>query len=248
MPRAGRQRRYTELEELRTCSKADREQLAKEIRERRGKPTRFDFAWEAATVLHTLEELRLSRTLDAVCCDLVQRLRKTNFANAVDPYGRMRDREFLEAFIQKCVPEWDWRKQTLNRAQIEDRAARDEHNIQEMAQMVRDSRAHRNRHVLPERPDPSRLIFLANRIRPNEPMTWATLKELKLATGLSERTIRLIIESNRPKKSELVLKTPKRFGPRLVLGVIEKFLERLLDLQMDQKTRDHCIAAARQLQ
>ena len=70
---------------------------------------------------------------------------------------------------------------------------------------------------------------------------------MKLAMGLSERTIRQIIKSSRPKKSELALKTPKRFGPRLVLGVIEEFLNRLPDLEIGETQRSDCIAAARQL-
>jgi hypothetical protein len=236
------------VEELRASNRAERERLAKKIRELRGKPTRLEFAWEAATVLHTIEQPRLSAALKAACDDRVQRLRETRPGYAIDPYGRIPDPEFLEAFIRKCALGWDWRKQTEGRKQAEKRAAREERYIREWAQMNRDSRAHRNRHVLPERPDPSRLIFLAARIRPNQPMTWPTLKELKLATGLSERTIRQIIKSNRPKKSELIFKTPKRFDLRLVLGVVEKFLERLADVQMDQKPRDDCTAAARQLQ
>ena len=124
--------------------------------------------------------------------------------------------------------------------------ARDERYIQELAQTQRESRAHANRHLLPDRADPSRLMFLTSRIIPNEPMTWATLKDLKLATVLSERRIRHIINQSRPKKSELVLKTPRRFGPRLVLAVIEGFLTRLPGLEIDEEKRNDCIAAARQ--
>jgi hypothetical protein len=248
MPCAGRPRRCTDVEELRKFNREERKRLATKIRELGGKPTRLEFAWEAATILHTLEKARLFPALNALCGDRIHRLRQTNIAHTVDPYGRMRDLEFLEAFMQKCEPGWDWRKQAEDESQIEERAADEERYIQELAQMARDSRSHRNRHELPNRPDPLRLIFLSDRIRPNEPMTWTTLKELKLATALSERTIRQIIESNRPKKSELVLKTPKRFGPRLTRGVIDKFLNRLRDFEIDEKLRSDCIAAAQQLQ
>jgi hypothetical protein len=159
----------------------------------------------------------------------------------------MRDVDFLEELIRECAPRWEWRKQTLDTDQAEERAERETRYIQELAQTQRESNAHANRHVLPECPDPSRLMFLTSRIAPNERITWATLKDLKLATGLSERRIRHIINQSRPKKTELVLKTPRRFSPRLVLAVIDDFLSRLAGLEIDEQKRSDCIAAARQL-
>ena len=248
MPRAGRPRQRREVEELRASSEAERKRLVEEIWRFRKKATSFDYAWAAATILHTLEKPKLSSLIKAICEDGVSRLRKTHCGAAVDPCRKMPHAEFLETFIRMCAPGWNWRTQALTKEQTEERQARDERYIQELARTQRDSRAHANRHVLPEGPDPSRLIFLASRIRPNDRMTWATLRELKLATGLSERNIRNCIIENRPKESELVLKTPRRFGPRLVLAVIEDFLRRLPSLEIDKKMRNDCIAGARQLQ
>jgi hypothetical protein len=241
MPHAGRPRQSCEVKELRESSKAQRKCLVEKIRQSRGRPTLFEFAWEAATVLHTLEQPRLPDALQAVCEDRVQLLRRTHIGVAVDSYRTRRDADFLEEFIRECAPGWDWRKQTLNRDQTEERY------IQELAQTHREARAHANRHVLPERPDPSRLIFLANRIKPNDRTTWATLKDLKLSTGMSERTIRYTINKSRPKKSELIAKTPRRFAPRLALRVVEEFVKRLPELKIDEQQRADCIAAARQL-
>ena len=239
----GRPRQHTELEELRKAKKTQREWLRKKIREVIGKPDRFQFAWKAATVLHTLEQPSLSDALRAACKDRIKRLRNTNVGYAVDPYGRKRDSDFLEAFIQKCAPGWEWRKHADN----ENRAAAYERNIRERAQMLRCSRASANRHVLPEAPDPSWLIYLAKRIKPNELMSWPTLRELKLAMAFGERPIKRIIQSAHPKTSEIVMKTPKRFAPRLVLAVVEVFLNRCPGLEIHEKQRVDCIAAGLEL-
>jgi len=247
MPHAGRPRDRSEVEELRASRKAERKRLAEKIRQITGGPTPFDYAWEAATILHTLEQPGLPVALREKCEDRVYALRRTQIGHAIACYRTRQDAGFLEEFIRECARGWDWRKQTLDRNQVEERAARDERYIQELAETRRASRAHANRHVLPEGPDPSRLIFLTTRIRPNERVTWATFKDLKLATGLSERTIRYTINKSRPKKYELVAKTPRRFAPRLVLRVIDEFVKRLPELEIDEQQRANCIAAARQL-
>jgi len=247
MPHAGRPRDGSAAEELRASRKAERKQLAEEIRRSRGTSTAFDDAWEAATILHTLEQPGLPIALRQKCEDRVYVLRRTQIGHAIACYRTRPDVGFLEEFIRECAPGWDWRTQKLDRNQLEERAARDERYIQELAETQRASRARANRHILPERPDPSWLIFLTTRIKPNERVTWATFKELKFATGLSERTIRYTINKSRPKKSELVAKTPRRFAPRLVLRVIDEFLKRLPQLEIGEQQRANCIAAARQL-
>jgi hypothetical protein len=274
MPRPGRPRRTRELKEIRELLEGNRTlalgllggslpqkfrlspfiEIMRNVRAARqhqdsqlDKTTRIArqgsrFAVVAARVLFTLEH---GTNYQKVHCErLVKEL--LQFAHENGPHGRWQSHSaFLKDFIATHAPDWDWRSQTEDRNEAEEREARDERDMHELAEMLRDSKAHRNRHVLPERPDPSRLIILARRIRPNEPISWATLKELKLATGLSERTIRGITKSMHPKKSEIVTKTPKRFAPRLVLGVIVAFLERLPDMQTDSKTRSDCFAAAR---
>jgi len=140
-----------------------------------------------------------------------------------------------------------WRLLSKHLNQAGERVARNDRYIREMAQILRNSKAQAKRHVVPDAPDPARLIYLANRIKLNDRTTWPTLKELKLTTGQSERTIRQIIKNLRPKKSELVLKTPKRFGPRLVLRILEKSLN-LCSTGMDEKTRSNCMVSLQRLQ
>jgi hypothetical protein len=241
MPRAGRPRE-DEAREIRARIEANRKITQDKVREffvtSKRRLTASDHALVAARVLFTLE--RGTKYQKTRCQRLVKEL--LQFAHYNGPRGRWQSHNaFLKDFIRTHAPGWDWRKGAGTVA------ARDERYIRELAQDLRSSRAHRNRHILPVAPDPAWLIFLANRIKRNEPMTWTTLKEMKLAMGLSERTIRQTIKSSRPKKSELVLKTPKRFGPRLVLGVIEEFLNRLPDLDIGERQRSNCIAAAQQL-
>jgi hypothetical protein len=86
--------------------------------------------------------------------------------------------------------------------------------------------------------------------RPNDPTTWPTLLELKMATAMSEKTLRKFIGGLPPKlvKSEIVRGNLRRlgkggallnrYGPRLVLAVVEEFLKRLPNDPIGQAERN----------
>jgi len=101
----------------------------------------------------------------------------------------------------------------------------------------------------PERHRLRRLSYVSKK-----PTTWPTLRELKLATAIPERTIKEIIKRLRPKHGEIVEKPRERFsrrgamgncyGPRLVSGVIDEFLKRLPDYEMEDYERKQWQKAA----
>ena len=88
-------------------------------------------------------------------------------------------------------------------------------------------------------------------MRSNDPTTWPTLRELKLATGLPERTIKRIIAGSQPEPRQTEIVTiplrhisskcgamPRRYAPRLVVAVLKEFVNRLPELPIaneDQK-------------
>src|SRR2546430_8350889 len=164
MGRPGRRRDDREEREIRDSRKGARDEMIRQLVESKRALTAEHLALVAARVLLTLE--RGTPYQKAICKRSVKEL--LQFARKVGLHGKWNsDCDFLKDFISRHAPNWNWRDY------IDDgtRAACEERYRKELAQMQRDSRAHRNRHVLPERPDPSRLIFLANRIKPNEPMT-----------------------------------------------------------------------------
>jgi hypothetical protein len=87
--------------------------------------------------------------------------------------------------------------------------------------------------------------------------TWPTLQELKLATAISGRTLGKIIRNLQPKKTEMTKEprivprtfdasrrrfsrrgaVPLRYGPRLVVGVLNEFVNRLPEFLMDDEER-----------
>ena len=78
--------------------------------------------------------------------------------------------------------------------------------------------------------------------------TWPTLRELKLATAIPERVIKKIIANLRPRKGEIVKQpirnrssksgtVPCRYGPRLVIGVIDEFVNRLPEFPIADEGR-----------
>jgi hypothetical protein len=87
--------------------------------------------------------------------------------------------------------------------------------------------------------------------------TWPTLRKLKLATAIPERVLRGIIKNLRPQKNEMTKEprivprifdasrrefsrrgaVPLRYGPRLVIGMLNEFLNRLPEFSMDDEER-----------
>jgi hypothetical protein len=75
------------------------------------------------------------------------------------------------------------------------------------------------------------------------------LRELKLATAIPERTLQKIIKSLRPARGEIIKEplrhkfsrrgaVPLRYGPRLVIGVLNEFVNRLPEFPMDDEQRN----------
>jgi hypothetical protein len=87
--------------------------------------------------------------------------------------------------------------------------------------------------------------------------TWPTLRELKMATAIPERTLQKIIKNLRPQKNEMTKEprivplvfdpsrrkfsrhgaVPWRYGPRLVIGVLNEFENRLQEFPINDAER-----------
>jgi hypothetical protein len=117
------------------------------------------------------------------------------------------------------------------------RLSRREQIAKEQAQMARHHEAWRKRYVTPDQPDIGMLYELRLTI-PIDPASWPTLRELKMATAIPERLLEAIIADLRPRTGEIVRVArrrkfsergawPKRFAPRIVVGVLKEFAERL---------------------
>lgn len=110
---------------------------------------------------------------------------------------------------------------------------------EETARIARREAAMTNQFITPDEPDLSYLSHLRG-IAVNDSTTWPTVRDLKMVTAMSERTIKEIIAGLRPKRSEICMPPlrhrgkgrgafPKRYGPRLVVGVLQQFMRRLTE-------------------
>jgi hypothetical protein len=128
--------------------------------------------------------------------------------------------------------------------------SRNERIAKEGARMKRRDEARVNRFVTADEPDDGMLHDLRQRMIPTDPASWPTLRELKLATAMPERTIKKIIANLRPAPRQAEIVTiplrhkfnrcgamPRRHGPRLVIGVLNEFVDRLPEFQIDDKER-----------
>jgi hypothetical protein len=215
--------------------------IGEKLRNSERSPVRMTF--EAACVLYTLE--CGSEYQKARCKPIIRQLLK--FARLNGPHGRWTsDHDFLTCFIRKHNPGWKWREE------IDDGSHENanERLAKLTAESERSFKAIRNRFVSPGAPDSGMLLRLL-RMRPNDPTTCPTLRELKLATGLPERTIRRIIANLRPEPGQAEIVTiplrhifsrcgamPRRYSARLVVGVLNEFVNRLPEFPIaneDQK-------------
>jgi len=236
MARRGRPRRNDEEREIRARRTSNRRDLLRRIRSAiSGTPlTARDYALVAARVLHTLGNGTDSQK--AQCGPLIKELREYD-ARANQPHKWDNDTYFLVDFIRKCAPGWEWWNDVARTG-----PERAERNINEMAEMRRHPRALRERFVTAGKPDPTMLLHM-RKVKSRDATTWPTLRELKIATALSERKIKTILAKLRPKPSDCeIVKLPfrhvfttrgsgnkrgglpKRYHPRLVLAVIDVFI------------------------
>jgi len=167
----------------------------------------------------------------------------------VGPHGV---RDFLKEFISFHAPRWNYREEALQGA-IEDRNYQQENEriAQEQAEVERYELSWETKYYTPDAPDGFLLCGLAWEYRKRQRLfrrTWPTLRELKLATAIPERTLKKIVLSLRPNKGEIVKEplrhkfsrrgaVPLRYGPRLVVGVLNEFLNRLPEFPIDDVER-----------
>lgn len=189
-----------------------------------------DGIWEAAIILNTIEA---GKKLGVALAEgRAARLRKTKLGRSVDPTGALSTRHFAERFLQKYAPDWNWRAQRET-----GRYERQNERIARMhAELARHDKALRTRFVTPDEPDAEWLSKL-QKIRPEQPSSWATLRVLKFATGMPERAIWRMIMRAEPQEYEICVVgrrpvyqkrggLPKRYAPRLVVVVLDEFITR----------------------
>jgi hypothetical protein len=212
-------------------------------------------AFEAACLRWTLEKGTAFKI--ARCESLIKKLRKTKWGRANDPRERLSDRGFLDRFIEAHAPGFDWRKDA-RQGEIEDRIREqdDEQFAQEHAEDVRRHMACTSKFFPPDVPDAFLMWRLAwesrrshrnrRRVIRRTRRTWPTLRELKLATAIDERIIKKIIKRLQPKKGEILREPlrnkfakrgaiPLRYGPRLVIGVLNEFVNRLRGFALEEE-------------
>jgi hypothetical protein len=222
----------------------DEKRLEAIVPERLGSSA-WRMAYEAACLRLILE--KGSAFEIARCEPLIKKLRKTKWARANDPSGRFSDREFLERFVEAHAPGFDWREDA-RQGESEDRIRDQEDNriAQEGAEDERSRMSWATKYYTPDAPDGFLLCSLAWEYRKQRRFirrTWPTLRELNLATAIDERVIKKIIKSLRPMKGETIKAVrnkfskrggiPLRYGPRLIVGVLKEFVDRLPEFPID---------------
>jgi hypothetical protein len=243
MARSGRPRANLEQKILAEISEDEKRlqvEVSETLRDTADSPGQMAFA--AACVLHTIESGNdLQKTY---CQSVVDWL--LNWARLNGPHGKWRSkRDFLTDFIETHLPGWKWREQ------IDDgyHERRNERIATLLAESDRFSKAVRSRFVSADAPDLGMLLRLRE-IIPNDPTTWPTRRELKLATAIPERTIKRSVANLRPKprKAEIIKvplrhtfskkgAVPLRYGPRLVVRVLNDFVNRLPEFRVDNEGR-----------
>ena len=182
----------------------------------------------------------------ARCAALV---RKKVWARDTDPDGKFPNRTLLEHFIEVHAPGWDWRKEADEGKQADDI---EERFAKERAEDARWRMANATKFYTPDAPDGVLLSLLAWEYRKRRRIirrVWPTLRELKLATAIPERTLQKLIKSLGPARGEIIKEplrhkfsrrgaVPLRYGPRLVIGVLNEFVNRLPEFPMDDEQRN----------
>ena len=127
----------------------------------------------------------------------------------------------------------------------------DERITKEIAEDARLSKARTSKFYTPDAPDGFLLCSLAWEYRKRRKFTrktWPTLRELNLATAIPERTLKKIIKSLQAKKGEIIKlplrhkfsrrgALPLRYGPRLIVGVLREFIDRLPEFPVNDRER-----------
>lgn len=175
------------------------------------------------------------------------------YARQNGPHGKwLSARDFLDEFLTTHASGWNWREEARrggkeHRIQKqEDYRVAQEHADDERLRMSWGTKYH-----TPDKPDDVLLCRLAWEYRNHRRSirrTWPTLRELKLATAIPERTLKDIITNLRPNNHEIIKEPlrhkfvrrgamPLRYGPRLVGAVLNEFVKRLPEFQLGDRER-----------
>ena len=197
----------------------------------------------------------------------IRMLRKTDWARKIDSHEKLSDDHLLKRFFydselsteDRCriarimglqqktsdaLSKTAWREEQSGKLDEDG-----EQLLRARARVEQECRALSKRSVTPFVPTGDDLArFRA--LKPNDPATWPTLLELKMATAMSEKTLRKFIGGFPPElvKSEIVRGNLRRlgkggallnrYGPRVVLAVVEEFLKRLPNYPIEQAERN----------
>ena len=250
MPKRGRPSEQRELIAARAALKADEERTLAMIQAALGKRgTLWDCVWLAATILNTFDERPDSPGAQRA----VSSLRRTKWGMQVDPTQSLRPNHFAERFLQKFAPNWPWESQRDDGAH----ERTNEKLAQEHADMDRFANALRLRHATPHKAA-AWLLDELRQIKGHDVATWPTLRHLKLATAMSERTIAQVVSQLKPNPGEVRVVSwrpvyqkrghpPKRFAPRLVIGVIDFYMNDLENAPLDTQQKNALLASAARL-
>ena len=203
------------LQEMSASEKQAEEIIAKKINSN----TPSIMAFEAACLLLEIEAGAAPAAIQRR--PIFQKINQ--FAKKNGLHGEWRTRDFLQQFLKTHAPVWDYREDA-RQGEIEDRnyERENERITKEIAEDKRLSLARTTKLHTPDAPDAVLLCGLAWEVRHKKPSTkkfkqfgwsahkhrqvirktWPTLRELKMATAISERALQKIIKNLRPKKTE----------------------------------------------
>lgn len=249
MPRrAGRPRTSLEGKILAETS-ASEKQAEEIVAQTINSNTRSIMVFEAASLLRQIEQGTHHLAIESTPI-----FRKINqYALENGPHGKWYStRDFLEEFTKTHAPGWDPREDA-RQGEIEsvNREKEDKRIAKEIAEDARLSKARTSKFYTPDAPDGYWLCALAWEYRKQRRYirrTWPTLRELKFATAIPERTLKKIVRSLRPKKDEIVKfplrhrfsrrgVLPLRYAPRLIVGVLNEFVDCLPQFPIDDGER-----------
>jgi len=207
-------------------------------------------AFEAASLLGAIEHGTHHLAIEST--PIFQKINQ--YARKNGPHGKWRaTRDFLEEFIETNAPGWNWREDA-RQGEIESRVRKQEDRriAKDIAEDARWRMSWATKYYTPDVPDGFLLCGLAREDRNRRRFirrTWPTLRELKLATAIPERTLKKIIVSLRPKNGEIVKEplrhrfnrrgaVPLHYGPRLIVGVLHELLNRLQEFSIQDEERE----------
>jgi hypothetical protein len=245
--RPGRPR--TNLERKILAEKAANEKHAEEIvAQKINSNTPSIMAFKAACLLRQIEGGTHHLAIEST--PIFQKINQ--YARENGPHGEWFTCDFLKEFINTYAPGWNWREDA-RQGEIEGRKQKeeDERITKEIAEDARLSEARTSKFYTPDAPDGYWLCALAWQYRKQRRFirrTWPTLRELKFATAIPERTLKKIIKSLRPKKGEIIKlplqhkfsrrgALPLRYGPRLIVDVLREFIDRLPEFPIYDRER-----------